>query len=101
MAYFHLNSGQIQECSVNFVTEPSGNVVLHFYIATDSEVTTYRVYNDDREPNIQQIYAEINSCVVNVKQNNSDLDVNEYLERSYIFVTLPNGSSKQYSANKI
>ncbi|MEQ2355760.1 hypothetical protein [Pseudoalteromonas piscicida] len=99
MGNFNLNSGQIQEYKVQVVTEnhPNGKLdVIHLLINSEYYSVKYRICTDERHPDLKVIEQNLLQGL-----NSGDFGINEYLERSYIFVNYPSGSTAQYTANKI
>lgn len=101
MGYLHLNSGTIDTCDVEKVTESNGNIVIHLSINTDKDEIRYRICTDTRQPNLDDIFNDLNSLVLMVRSASANLQINEYLERSYIYVTYPDERILQYTANRI
>ncbi len=104
MGKFNLNSGVIQNFDVNLTQETNEGYtfdVIYLRICSETVDVSYRINSDERHPNINIIY---NSLKVGLQQaQNSDLsfEISEYLERSYIFVTYPDGQVMQYTAQRI
>lgn len=102
MGYLHLNSGLISDYSVEIVNESNDYRVIHLSIYTDVSIVSYRICTDTRQPNIDNIYRNLNDALLSVKTNaNISLNINEYLERNYIFITYPDGNIIQYTASRI
>lgn len=87
--------------SVTTVQENPELQVIHLTIVSEDQTLKYRIWADEREPNLSSILAELNAGFSNARNGNSDIEVTEYTERDYLFVKYPNGISKQYSARKI
>ncbi|WMN84135.1 hypothetical protein [Vibrio parahaemolyticus] len=104
MGNFNLNSGQIQAYNVQVVTEnhPNGAFdVIHLSITSEYHIVNYRICNDERHPDLKVIEQNLLQGLTAAHQGSGDFGINEYLERSYIFVNYPNGSTAQYTANRI
>ncbi|HNZ28075.1 MAG TPA: hypothetical protein PK385_04350 [Spirochaetota bacterium] len=100
MGYLNLNSGTIQNFSVSQVAESSDLIVVHVTIDTDLGTTKYRICEDTRAT-IKDIINDFNNGLNTAKSSDADFYINEYQERDYIFVTFPNGETKQYTAKRI
>jgi hypothetical protein len=105
MGYFHLNSGQIQNYDVVLVNEQYDNItitVVNVTIETDLGITKYRIASDDRHPNINRIEDSFEKGLSDALNNEtSNIKINEYSERSYVFVDFPDGTSAQYTGARI
>ncbi|WP_100915739.1 hypothetical protein [Pseudoalteromonas spongiae] len=104
MGNFNLNSGQIQAYDVKVVTETRGNSTfdaIHLSITSEYYSVNYRICNDERHPDLKVIEQNLLQGLKATHQGTGDFSINEYLERSYIFVSYPNGSTSQYTANRI
>ncbi len=95
------NCNDILSYQVNHVTEPNGNVVLHVIIETAPYSVTYRICSDTRHPNLSLI-ANSFKIGLNMAQNqNLNITINEFIARSYISVDFPNGTTDDYTGQKI
>ena len=104
MGNLNINSGQIQAYSVQVVTEnnPSGTIdVIHLSITSEYDNVKYRICTDERHPDLKVIEQDLLQGLATAHQGTADFGINEYLARSYIFVSYPNGSTAQYTADKI
>ncbi|MFA6062858.1 MAG: hypothetical protein WC736_09680 [Gallionella sp.] len=101
MGNLHLNSGHIQDFEVELVTEESGPVVAVVTIYTDRENTRYRVNSDGRHPDLDRIVTNLKSGLQAAKDTDADFQINEYSERTYLFVTYPDGKTEQYTGARV
>ncbi|HHQ4895762.1 TPA: hypothetical protein ACSP31_003821 [Aeromonas veronii] len=104
MGNFNFNSSQIQSYNVQVVTEshPDGKYdVIHLSITSGHHSVKYRICNDERHPVLNVIEQNLLQGLSATQQGAGDFGINEYLERSYIFVSYPSGSTVQYTANRI
>jgi hypothetical protein len=100
MGYFIRNKGDISDYSINFTEEATNFSVIHLLIETDRGSITYRICSDSRQPDLNRIYSDLDSALTYVMNNeNAEFEINEYLERNYIFVTYPDGKTLQYTAS--
>lgn len=92
-----LNEGYISNYSVEKIDE-----VIILTILGDISVK-YKIYSDQRHLDIDKIYTTLKTALDDSKDDeNANFKISEYLERNYIFVTLPNQEdSIKYSAQKL
>lgn len=101
MGYLNLNRGYLQDFDLQIINE-KGYDVLYVTIWTDVNSVKYRISTDERHPNLIQIQNDFRTGLTLAKNTEAVIDISEYLERMYIFVTFPNTSDiKQYTASKI
>ncbi len=87
MGYLQLNTGLIDDYSVEIVNESENYRVINLSIYTDVSNVSYRICADTRQPNIDDIYSNLNSALALVKASaDSNIKINEYLERNYIYL---------------
>lgn len=104
MGNLNLNSGEIQVYDVQVVTENNQygkNDVIYLSITSEYDIVKYRICKDERNPDLNVIAENLSKGLLAAEQDSGDFGINEYLERSYIFVKYPNGSTAQYTANRI
>ena len=101
MGYLNLNKGYLQKFKVQIENE-NGYDILYVTIWTDVNSVKYRISTDERHPDLQQIKNDFIQGLTIAKTTDSSIDIEEYLERMYIFVNFPNASdNNQYTARKI
>jgi len=96
-----LNSGYLVSCNLEIITESNGFQVLHLELESEKDQVKYRISHDTREPDLILIKNDIQDTLDDVLGTDKDLVIDEYLEREYIFITLKDGTCKQYTAQKI
>lgn len=101
MGRLHLNSGELGEGNLKLITEDDGFQVLHLELKSEKAHVKYRICHDTREPDLILIKNDIQDTLDDVLGTEKDLVIDEYLERSYIYITLKDGTYKQYTAQKI
>jgi len=104
MGVLNLNSSSIRRFSVQVTSEIANGYafdVIDLNVGTDAFEIRYRIVSDTRHPNISQIKQDLESGLTQARDSSACFDVNEYLERDYIFVTFPNGKQEQYTARRI
>lgn len=95
------NPCAITDYSVNIVQENPNFQVIHLTIVSEDQTLKYRIWADEREPNLSSIQNDLNAGLSKACSEDTDIEVTEYTARDYLFVKYPNGISKQYSARKI
>lgn len=101
MGYFHHNSGYIHEFQVKRVTEAAGNNVIHVTINHERGEVSFRISTDTRHPNIDIIESRLLQGLTTAKETDAPLQINEYEERFYLFVTYPDGTTEQYTGSRL
>jgi hypothetical protein len=108
MSTFVFNSSNINAFHVGIITEtiliegcPKPYDVIDLFVNSLIGSHHYRVFSDDRYPDLNQIYLNFNSGLNSSLNGFGDFSIDEYLERSYIFVSYPNGETAQYTASKV
>ena len=60
---------------------------------------TYRIWVDNRHPDISAVAKHLEEGLKQAKEKSMKIEINEYLERMYVFIVLPIPyHSNQYSA---
>jgi hypothetical protein len=101
MGRLHLNSGELVSCNLEMITEDNGYQVLHLELESEKIQVKYRICHDTREPDLTLIKNDIQDTLDSVLEKDNDLMLDEYPERHYIFITLKDGTRKQYTAQRI
>lgn len=75
---------------------------VHVDIQTDRKTPhTYRIWSDERHPDIFEVARHLNAGLTEAQQNLIKIDISEFFERDYVFIVLPiKYHSNQYSAQK-
>ena len=95
------NPCEITNFDVRIVKEREDFEVIHLTIETEDNCLKYRVCSDEREPDLSLIQRDLYSGLSKVRDDNADIEIEEYMQRDYLFVRYPDGTSKQYTARKI
>ena len=95
------NPCEIIDFDICVVKEREDFEVIHLTIKTEDGCLKYRICSDEREPNLSMIQRELNSGLSKARDDDADIEITEYMERDYLFVRYPDGTSKQYTAQKI
>jgi len=102
VGYFQLNTGLIDNYSIELVNESADYRVINLSIYTDVSSVACGICADTRQPNIDDIYENLIIALEFAKTNaDANIKINEYLDRKYIFMTHPDESIIQYTANII
>jgi hypothetical protein len=108
MSAFIFNSSNINTFHVGIITDtifiegcPKPSNVIDLFVNSSVGSHHYRVCSDDRHPDLNQIHLNLNSGLNSSSNGLGDFSIDEYLERSYIFVSYPNGETAQYTASKV
>lgn len=102
MGYFIRNKGCISDYTIEIIKESENFSSIRLAIVTDICSISYRVCADSRHPDLQEIYSDLAEALAFVKENeNAVFEISEFLERAYIFITYPNGNTRQYTAQKL
>lgn len=95
------NPCKIIKFDVRIVKEDENSEVIHLTIETEDDCLKYRICSDKREPDLSLIQRDLNAGLAKVLEEDADVEIREYMERDYLFVRYPDGTSKQYTAQKI
>jgi len=101
MGKFHLNSGCIQDFEIEIVTQASDYVAAILTIHTDRGNFKFRVSKDLRHPDLDQIVSNLKSGIQTAKETDAYFQINEYHDRTYLFVTYPDGTTEQYTGSRV
>jgi hypothetical protein len=101
MGKFGVNYSTIQDFKIEEVQETSGSIVLHLSVFNDAGQTKYRICHDRNEPDLNLIKTSLETGLQQAFNTDKDFIINEYLERSYIYVNYPDGETKQYTAQRL
>ena len=104
MGQLNFNSGLIQDYSVDIVQETSDDHtfgVIYMSITSETVNLKYRISSDERHPDLNVIHQDLNAGLSQAVNSELPFGINEYHERTYIFITYPNGDIKQYTANRL
>jgi hypothetical protein len=102
MGTFHKNNGNIQEFEVRIQQDTNGIDRVYISIITDIESSKYWIVNDERHSDLNLIQEDIHNAL-DLALNNIEksFSINEYEERTYLFVKDSNGLQKQYTGKEI
>ena len=101
MENINLNSVQITNYSASIVHEGQDFQVLHVAIHTNENTFLYRVCEDERQRDLNSIREFIEDSFATALREEFDGLLDEYLGRHYIFITHPNGTRNQYTAQRL
>ena len=103
MAFLLKTSGQIRDYKIEEKLDNSIYVTIIIDTLEATIVLKYRIAPDTNQPELSQIKKDFEEGLRLAKENNSNnISIEEYLERSYIFVKFPNvDSTKKYTAQRI
>ena len=99
--YLALNRTYIQDYNIKKEYNDINSIILNIF--GDTQSVSYKIHTDVRHPNIDIIYNTLKTGLDSAKNNDdATIFINEYLERSYIFILLPNLEDVlQYTAKKL
>jgi len=101
--FFDLNSGVIEEFTVEDIVEydNANHRVLHLTLLTDLGETKYRICADGNEGPLEAIKRELENTKNQIKNEGLHFKINEFPERSYIYITYPDGVTKKYTGQRL
>jgi hypothetical protein len=86
----------------SFKVEVIGSDVIVEIVTDRKKPHRYRIWSDERHPDISEIARHLNAGLTEAKTTFSKVGISEYLERMYVFIELPiDYHSDQYSAQAI
>jgi len=102
MGYLVLSSysrGLLQNYDIKIDKNNAGVDNIFLTIYTNVNVIRYIIWSDRRHPDLNLIYNDLINGLNRAKNSaNIVFEISEDPERMYIFVTYPDGITKQYSA---
>ncbi len=105
MGKLHYNSGEIQNFEINRIEETHKNLttpleVLHLTVISECITVKYRI-SGDANYTLNYIEQRLNEAKKIVMSSDHSLGINEYLERSYIYVFYPDGDMHRYTGQRL
>lgn len=105
MGKLHYNSGEIINLEIERVEESRPNLtssfeVIHLTIVSEYLTIKYRV-SGDANYTLDYIEQKLNEAKNIVMSSDKSLGINEYLERSYIYIFYPDGDMQKYTGQKL
>lgn len=102
MGYFHHNSGFILEFWVERIAaDATGKDFIHVIIEHERGRVEFRISADSNHPDINAIESCLAQGLKAAKESDASLQINEYKERYYLFVTYPDGEMKKYTGSRV
>lgn len=106
MAKLKTKGSQIKNFNVNIISIESLHEKEYFFDVINLKIDTdksfeYRIYNDDRFPDLQQIKQHIETSLQKAKTNFLNVEISEYKERDYLFFDVQSIGQNQYTGVRL
>ena len=96
-----INSHQVIIGKTKSENSKSEIEVVFLNIATNDGEYKYRINNDERAPDLNQIKNHIDTSLTRAKKEYLKVEISEYHERYYLFFEVQSIGRQQYSGSRI